>query len=230
MMRAHLVDLTEVTRFFRALFGGLEGVIELRALPGADRIFLDQGIDGPARHFLHQHRGQNLFAGVALRQGPPGVRHGTGGGTLAQCVSLPAFFIDLDFKAIPIDQARAALRQFPLKPSIVVRSGGGVHAYWLLREPMLLCEEAARAKDLLRRLARHLGGDLSAAEPARILRLPGSWNFKYTPPRPVEMARIDGAVRFNPIEFDLCLPAEALEEAAGAPSVVPDTIDDGERN
>jgi hypothetical protein len=43
----------------------------------------------------------------------------------------------------------------------------------------------------LRRLARTLGGDLSAAEPARVLRVPGTTNFKlYGTPRPVQLVRV----------------------------------------
>src|SRR5215831_6886247 len=118
-MGPYVVDPTEAGRFLAALFGGLEGAIELRALPGAERIFLHQGVDGRARIFLQQHSNLNLYVGVALRQGPPGVTHGTGGGTLAQCVSLPALFVDVDYKTTPLEQARAAVQQFPLRPSIV---------------------------------------------------------------------------------------------------------------
>ena len=73
------------------------------------------------------------------------------------------------------------LTDFPLEPSIIVRSGGGLHCYWLFREPIELQNESERIKSTLRRLARAVDGDLQAAEPARILRLPGTLNHKYTP-------------------------------------------------
>jgi hypothetical protein len=53
-----------------------------------------------------------------------------------------------------------------------------LHGYWFLREPLELPAEAAHAKQLLRRLAVAVGGDLNAAEPARVLRVPGTWNRK----------------------------------------------------
>jgi hypothetical protein len=209
--------------FFTALFGGCDGYIELRALPrGACMAFrLETPAEG--ERFVEQHAQQNLFAGVALRRTDAG-------GTLSDCVALPALFVDIDFKTTPAEQARAAVRRFLLKPSVVVRSGGGVHLYWLLREPMGLPEEAQAAKDLLRRIARHLGGDLGAAEPARILRIPGTLNRKYTPPRPAVLAQLDSSRRFNPSDFDF-LPPEPAATGEGAPRFsVPEQIRAGERN
>lgn len=80
------------------------------------------------------------------------------------------------------DTARsvAKLREFDREPTLVVASGGvdeGVdkeHAYWLLDDA--LDPEAARGP--LRRLAAALDADPAAAEPARVLRLPGSRNHK----------------------------------------------------
>jgi tetratricopeptide (TPR) repeat protein len=53
---------------------------------------------------------------------------------------------------------------------MIVASGGGLHVYWQLKEPMVLPGDARAAKTLLRRLASYFGGDLASVEPARILR------------------------------------------------------------
>ena len=66
--------------------------------------------------------------------------------------------------------------------------------------------EVAAARSLLRRLAAAVGGDLVAAEPARILRIPRSHNHKYDPPRPVRVLRFDAAVRVDVHDFDDWLP------------------------
>ena len=58
---------------------------------------------------------------------------------------------------------------------------GDSQTYWLPDQPLAV----DAVKPLLRQLATALGADLSAAEVARVLRLPGTLNHKYTPPRAV---------------------------------------------
>lgn len=73
-------------------------------------------------------------------------------------------------------------------PSVLVDSGGGIHGYWLLREPWLLdSDEARQAAELVQRLwvQQVIGADPSVHDLVRILRIPGTLNFKYDPPRPV---------------------------------------------
>jgi hypothetical protein len=59
------------------------------------------------------------------------------GGKAEDAVAGAAAWIDLDFKDFPGGEAeaRSRLAAFPIQPSIVVRSGHGLHAYYLLREP-----------------------------------------------------------------------------------------------
>ena len=59
--------------------------------------------------------------------------------------------------------------------------------YWLLTNAVELPRDAERAKAVLRKIAIALQGDLAAAEPARVLRVPGSRNFKYAPPAEVRL-------------------------------------------
>lgn len=90
---------------------------------------------------------------------------------------LPARLVwaDLDIKDYPSgeEEMRGQLARFPLPPTIVVRSGHGLHCYWLLKEEVLPEELSQIANDLRRRL----GGD-SAFDAARLLRLPGTFNRK----------------------------------------------------
>jgi P4 family phage/plasmid primase-like protien len=94
---------------------------------------------------------------------------------------------DLDLKNIEADEpdVRAALRSLRLPPSALVRSGNGLHAYWLFREGMALPpdgeerqEAVARIEQALRLLADHVAGDLQVAEISRLMRLPGTHNTK----------------------------------------------------
>jgi hypothetical protein len=124
----------------------------------------------------------NVFVGVAERI------H-INGRQLRDCSELHALFVDLDFKAISEEEALATLASFPIPPDMIVATGGGLHCYWLLAVPINLTVDSQRAKQILRALATKLGGDLGAATPERILRVPGTLNYKYSPPRPVTMTQ-----------------------------------------
>ena len=65
-------------------------------------------------------------------------------------------------------------------PQVVIASGGGWHAYWLLDDSFFLRTEAdrARAQDLQRRWVAHMGGDSGARDLARVLRVPRTFNGK----------------------------------------------------
>src|SRR5574337_773327 len=168
-----------LTDFLHALhLPDSEGFIDLRALPLKAQAFIRSGDIEAAERFIATNPDQNLYCGVAVRKS-------AGDGSLANCGELYALYCEIDFKGIPESEARALLERFPLKPSIINHSGGGLHCYWLLREPLNLQdpEDRGRAYSLLRRLAVALGGDMNSAEPARILRIPGTLNHKYTPPR-----------------------------------------------
>ena len=168
-------------QLFHAIFNCEDGLVELRALPSKDRIFVPQGNIEAVNEFIKNHRQEDLYWGVA-------VRRDSTSGALKNCLHLTTLFVDLDFKAFPsAEAAREKLQQFPLQPSYIVNSGGGLHCYWLLTDPIDLQTRAADAKDLLRRLARAIGGDMDAAEPARVLRIPGTFNYKYNPPRLVTL-------------------------------------------
>jgi hypothetical protein len=107
-------------------------------------------------------------------------------------------WVDCDAKdGVP---APERLREFRPPPHILVASGGGHHGYWLLREPV---DDPGRLREANRLLAEALGGDQQAADAARILRPPGTLNFKteYGRPRPVELVRFDAHPRYRAEEI-----------------------------
>jgi hypothetical protein len=175
-------------------------------------------------HFVGQHLHENLFFGVATR-------YDASGGSLENCQGLPALFVDLDFKLVPEATARKRLYECPFPPSAAILSGHGLHVYWFLREALPLHDEGARAFacSLLRRLAYFLGADLAAAEPARVLRVPGTFNYKYDPARRVRLDHLAEEIQYNAQEVDDLLPPEPIGSAPG-PFTVPEQIHDGARN
>ena len=58
---------------------------------------------------------------------------------------LPAIFADFDFKDTAEDQVRRDLATYAFPPSALVHSGHGLHAYWLLSEPLDLQDAGERA-------------------------------------------------------------------------------------
>ena len=86
---------------------------------------------------------------------------------------------DIDFKGL-VEGREAiieALKRLPMPPSLVIFSGHGIHAYWLLKEPMPTSDKD-RVEACLKQIARVLAGDPAVCEIARVMRLPGSHNSK----------------------------------------------------
>jgi hypothetical protein len=165
--------------FFKTLYQFCEGTVELRALPSRARTFIGLAhLDTVP--WCTRHQDQNLFFGV-------GTRDGQGGGK-ENLIHIPAVWTDLDFKETPKEIASERLQRFPFQPSIVIVSGGGVHFYWLLKEPVGP-GEIPQVEEVNRRIASYLGGDMNAVDAARILRVPDTLNHKYEPPRPVRVHR-----------------------------------------
>ncbi|OSJ21234.1 hypothetical protein BSZ19_48265 [Bradyrhizobium japonicum] len=100
---------------------------------------------------------------------------------IAQTVCLHA---DIDFKNVdllgadPLSDVLRHLARLRILPSIIVSSGGGVHAYWLLTEPIDTRKNIDRIEAVLRQLADAVAGDLAVCEVSRVMRVPESHNTK----------------------------------------------------
>ena len=218
-------DTSTLQQFLHTLFEDAEGLIEWRVFK-TDRLFCAftnmNVIDG----FVARHVHDNVYFGVATRRDDRS-------GTTENCLHLPALFADFDFKTDQAaDERLARLNAFPFPPSVLVGSGRGRnrHAYWLLKEPMDLQVDAALAKTLLRRLALTLGADLGSAEPAHVLRPPGSFNQKSSPALPVTLLALDETARYTLQDFDELLQPGVLNNGAGQSFHLPPVIEGGQRN
>jgi len=111
--------------------------------------------------------GWGAYFAVGLRR--PGLTRWKRGGA-ADVVALPALFVDVDD---PSPDVLKRLQCTDPRPSCIVMSGGGYHAYWWLDEPTT---DLNTARLLLHGLAARLGGDkLSVAQSLRVV---GSVNNK----------------------------------------------------
>jgi len=95
---------------------------------------------------------------------------------------LPALWVDLDCDNEPARRTAVLdkLHTFNPLPSTIIDSGGGLHAYWLLAEPVTLDEDNRKqAAGMLRGLFSALGGDPQYVKSvASVMRMPGSINTK----------------------------------------------------
>jgi hypothetical protein len=213
----------EGTRFLKCLFQKCDqGMLEIRRLKGGQRpqvkfIPLGEIINLDDDIFLSD---LNIYFGVATRDGR--------GGGKENVLEFPAVWVDYDG---PHEEFTKKLNGI-LKPSAIVHSGRGIHAYWLLEKPASK-EEIETIEKICKGLASYLGGDMGATDGARILRVPGTVNQKVD--RTVRVKWIDEL--FYTLEnFAKYLPPEGTFERKGSKgppgwqNEILDGVKKGERN
>lgn len=141
--------------------------------------------------------GRDVYFGVGLRRGDLGRWKR---GARKDVGWVPGLFVDIDFgtsghasKALPpdLDSAISLLGAAPFAPTIVVGSGYGLHAYYLYSEGVQSLDalggvaQYERTLDALQSRIRDAAAQQgwhvdNTAEAARVLRVPGTRNFKAT--------------------------------------------------
>jgi hypothetical protein len=139
----------------------------------------------------------------------------------ANATYLKAIWVDVDIKAKPVDweqtnpgrpwdhyetldEAWAALTVFGKtigmpRPSTKIDSGGGLHLYWISDTALTVDQWRPYAEGFKAALVE--GGVLCDAglttDAARILRVPGTHNHKYNPPRLVKLLELNQVYNFE---------------------------------
>lgn len=126
-------------------------------------------------------RGWPVWVGIALRKSTTD----GGGDNLHPCGWLWADMDSKDYEG-GLSEAEQRIGAYTPAPRFVVYSGGGLHPYWPVQSGDGRLWRAA-LQGQLQRVARDLGADPHAAEPARVLRLAGTWNRKGAEPVKVRM-------------------------------------------
>ena len=198
-----------------------EGKINIRPIPGTNS-FVDtddyEGIElactGNAQYYF----------GVALRNND---------GTKKGITEIPAVWCDIDYKNTPRDILIEKLKQFPFRPSMIVKSGGGIHLYFILKEPSNQ-HDIPVVEDVNKRISIALGGDLNACDASRIMRIPGTYNTKYDKPILCEMVKKENF--YYDLESFLDVLPEVIKDNRKEIkdnswlSGVMEGVEDGERN
>ena len=193
--------------FLRSLFQEcVEGFINLRFLPSTKNYFIPLSKIDSIPGILENHKGENAFFGVATR--------GEGDGTRNGILQIPALWIDRDLYKLTDEQkedSRQKHKDFPLKPTFVINSGGGLYDYWLLKEPDSR-QEIPRVENILKRLASYFHGDLASTDSSRILRIPGSLNHKYQHLPQVKVIESHPERQYNLDDFEILPPIKETQE------------------
>lgn len=172
--------------FFSELLRGCGGWLEIRLIPSRRSQFfpLPSGIEQAARFASAQSGREHVFFGVYPRSRE-------GGRDVSAVRQVQALYCDLDADHFEggAGEIDGRLSRFAPAPSVVVASGGGRHAYWLL-DRALAAEPGdghRQVQDVLWAVADALGVPReknSVHDLARVLRVPGTLNIKpsYPPP------------------------------------------------
>ena len=207
------------TDFLYQLFRDSTDFVEIRELPNTRQYFLTldelPNYDPPTN--------QNVYFGVYSR-----ARHS---GKAQDCRTTGALWADYDSDMQGLSvMDRAAKVGDTLEavglpePSIMISSGNGIHAYWLLDQ-----RAGDEALPLLKALAVATGSDPRATDKARIMRLPGTWNVKEpASPLQCELLHADYSLRYSLDELGRALepfiaqsihsPTEPQERASKSPT------------
>ncbi len=198
--------------FLRAIFPVMNAneFVELRCLDG----------NGAAPHVYFEHDiGESLLAAAVAERTSRNVYIGCAVRVLDDCPhcrathrplgdaahsgKLGVLWADVDAKCFGgiLADALSALLEAPLPPSIIVESGHGYHAWWVLDEAAIGAE-LVQARQTMEAIRRTLG--LRAAQPLddvsdlpRILRLPNTLNHKDSPALPVRIVVFEPERRYG---------------------------------
>ncbi len=117
-----------------------------------------------------------------------------------------------------VNAVNAFASQVGINAPTLVCSGGGVHAYWPLTEDIATASWRALAEGLHTAVGYHqFHADPSRTrDPASILRLPGTFNFKRAEPRPVYLIQV-GVASYPGALYDAFSKYPRQEMALAAP-------------
>jgi putative DNA primase/helicase len=165
----------DAERFLTLLFDPQDW-IEVRMLPSqrsmwfqlADAAVVRRSLQVAIEHNARKVKPDNVYVGGNPR----------GGSGLKSDKSVPlarVLFADFDNGATVEDALQRILVAGLPEPSIVITSGGGVHVYWLLAEPIT---DMAAWTATMKGIAAAVESDKTICNPERIMRLPGTRNVK----------------------------------------------------
>lgn len=199
-----------VRDFLTALYGGCKDVyVGITKLPGRTTQWFPSGDIGRIMtHAADSGEKTNTYLNIFPRKSvPSGASRGAG----ADVSHVNCVFIDADIrsdahaeKCLPesIEEALAAVRDIAEKPSFIFSTGNGIHVYWVFRDPLIITDEEERllASAVVSGFCCHAAGIFSSygwkldsvGDLSRMMRFPGTLNFRNNPPFRGEVIEASG--------------------------------------
>jgi hypothetical protein len=156
---------------------------------------------------------QNVYIGMALSKKQGGVHQRV---KMADAAGIMGCWVDLDIDGpghkkpnLPptLEDAQNLIRETGLEPTLVVSSGGGLHAYWLFHDAWIFEDDADRNEAqkvvtnwmaCIKVAAAKHGWDVdSTFDLARVLRVAGTYNHKHSPAKLVELVSCNLFQRYS---------------------------------
>lgn len=175
-------------QFIKELMKGTNDYIEIREI----------GPEGNTKqHFLKPDQiaqykppmDKNIYFGVYSRFRKDGKAQ--------SCNTTKALWVDYDgmegltvYERVKKVQSNIKAAGLP-KPSVLVSSGNGIHAYWILKE------RQQEVQEILKAMALATNGDIRATDKARMMRLPNTLNVKGIKPLKCEIVQADYSLIYD---------------------------------
>jgi hypothetical protein len=135
------------------------------------------------------------------KEGSPG-----GKSTVSRVIAL---FSDYDYAKMgqSRDEALEYLQSLSCPPTMIIDSGGGLQVYWLLVDLVTSTEDKAFAEKIMAGMCEWWETD-KVKDYSRVLRVPGTLNVKYDPPRECFIEQSDNGARYSLDELWAMIPEE----------------------
>ncbi len=175
---------TETQEFISLLHGGCGDLLVIREIDKqskARNVF--KRLDSALTYIPPQDK--NIYIGMFA--------HNDRDATAGTATSAGAVWADFDDTGDAAEVVGRIQRAGLPNPSIIVSSGHGIHAYWLLAKRA----RPGEVVPVLKALAVALGSDGGVCDAARIMRLPGSMNHKGSPAVPCSILSV------SPLRHDI---------------------------
>lgn len=118
---------------------------------------------------------------------------------IASGVNAKAQFVDFD--DCPFEEQIRRLNEFPLEPSIILRTKKSLHPYWLLKDG-----EMKKFREIQQRLIQHFGTDPVIQNESRVMRLYGFNHCKTDDPVLVRLIKFNPEIRYTQQQLCEVLP------------------------
>lgn len=214
---------------FNAVLSKNFGDIEIRVFPKdshPEQYFCSGVHDSTEIAYNLCNSGIDVYFGVNPRTGKVGKKENVH--------YLTSFHTEIDYgveghkkiaKYKTYNEAIKVICDFPLQPTWINLSGGGLHCYWVLKDPVKVETVGVGVLESINKnLTLQLGGDTGTQDISRVLRVPGTFNFKLeNNPREVKIVSSDGP-KYDFEQFKEFIKVNTNTEKDPQPARAPEPI------